>query len=192
MSQEKAEVKMLYRLANGNPIRGRVHGNKKRDSSYAVPLFMFRTSLSGVICLHNLDVLCLPALGTLGHIELNALAFLKRTETVRLDGGVVNEYILTIFPAKKSKTLGIIKPLDCSLFHNVLLLCTELPSECNVEVCVQAVTRTGKNFRSNSTIGLSVARKQNCPTNIVTFVRIPPSSAFCWVLPGIGANCRVF
>jgi hypothetical protein len=40
---------MLYHLAGGNPICGQVHSNKKRDSSYAVPLFMFRTSLSGVI-----------------------------------------------------------------------------------------------------------------------------------------------
>jgi aldehyde:ferredoxin oxidoreductase len=33
-----------------------------------------------------------------------------------------NEIIFAVFAAQKSKTLGVIKPLDCSLFHCVLLL----------------------------------------------------------------------
>src|ERR1035441_1394286 len=84
--------------------------------------------------LDDLDVFCLPALGTLGHIELDALAFLKRTETVRLDGGVMNENVFAIFTAQKTKTLGVIKPLDCALFHDVAPLDTDLPHERNVEV----------------------------------------------------------
>ncbi len=67
--------------------------------------------------LDNLNVFSLPALGALGDVELNALAFLQGTETVRLDGGVMNEDVLTVFTAQKSKTLGIIEPLDCALFH---------------------------------------------------------------------------
>ena len=37
--------------------------------------------------LQGLNVLSLPALGALDYVELNALAFLKRTEAVALDGG---------------------------------------------------------------------------------------------------------
>jgi hypothetical protein len=70
--------------------------------------------------LESLNVLCLPALGALDDIELNALAFLERTEAVRLDGGVMNEYVVTILTADESETLGIVKPLNCSLFHCVV------------------------------------------------------------------------
>jgi hypothetical protein len=72
--------------------------------------------------LDYLHVLCLPALGALGDVELNALAFLKRTEAVRLDGGVMDEDVLAVFAAQKSKSLGVIKPLNCALFHDVFLL----------------------------------------------------------------------
>jgi hypothetical protein len=40
---------------------------------------------------------------------------------------VVDEYVLAVLTAQKSKTLGIIKPLDCACFHCVLLLGTNLP-----------------------------------------------------------------
>ena len=63
------------------------------------------------------DVLCLPAFGTSDQIELNGLAFLKRTETVRLDGTVVNKNVLTIAAADEAVTLGIVEPLNCTLFH---------------------------------------------------------------------------
>ena len=99
-----------------------------------------------MVALDDLNVLSLPALGALGDVELNALAFLKRTETVRLDGSVMDEDVLAVFAAQKSKTLGVVKPFDCSLFHIVLLLCTELPSERNVEVL-----RVGGNAEQAST-----------------------------------------
>jgi hypothetical protein len=92
-----------------------------------------RVSLTGVLThaifarsrrarLDNRDVLSLPALGALGDCELYALAFLKGTETLRLDRGVMDENVLTVVPAQKSKTLSVVKPLDCALFHDVLLL----------------------------------------------------------------------
>lgn len=37
-------------------------------------------------CLENLNVLRLPTLGTALYFEAHRLAFLQRTETVRLDG----------------------------------------------------------------------------------------------------------
>ena len=76
--------------------------------------------------LYNANVLCLPALGALDDVELNGLAFLKRTETVALDGGVMNEYVIAVCAAQKAETLGIVKPFHCSLFHCLFL------SKCNV------------------------------------------------------------
>src|ERR1035441_9314232 len=39
----------------------------------------------------------------------------------------MDEHVLAVFAAQKSKSLGVVKPLDCSLFHCVLLLFTDLP-----------------------------------------------------------------
>jgi hypothetical protein len=97
-------------------------GRQRCRPSLLIPFQLPRGFALGRPELDYLYVLCLPALGALGDIELNALTFLKRTEAVRLDGGVMDEDILAVFAAQKSKTLGVIKPLDCSLFHNVLLL----------------------------------------------------------------------
>jgi len=55
--------------------------------------------------LQNLNVLGLQALGTFGHIELDRLAFLQAAESVRLDRGVMNEYVLARLPRDKAKTL---------------------------------------------------------------------------------------
>jgi hypothetical protein len=46
---------------------------------------------------------------------------------------VMNEDVLTVFTAQKSKTLGIIEPLDCALFHGVAPL-VHFYRERNVEV----------------------------------------------------------
>ena len=67
--------------------------------------------------LESLNVLSLPALGSLDHVELNALTFLKRTEAVALDGRVMHENVVAILTADKSEALGIVKPFYCSLFH---------------------------------------------------------------------------
>ena len=99
-----------------------------------MPSFLILTSNSRPD-LDRLYVLCLPALGPLGHVELDLLAFLKRTEAVCLDGGVMDEDVLAVFTAQKSKSLGVIKPLDCACFHCVMFLCCKLPSERNEEVC---------------------------------------------------------
>src|SRR6478672_4362678 len=77
--------------------------------------------------LERLYVLSLPALGSLHDVELNRLTFLKAAESVRLDGGEVDENVLAILAADKSKTLSVVEPLYCSLFHvtvcSFLLIC---------------------------------------------------------------------
>ena len=85
--------------------------------SFLVSLRTFRPSY-----LDSLNVLSLPALGAFGHGELDLLAFLQRTEAVRLDGGVMDEDVLAVLTAQKSKSLGVIKPLDCACFHCVFPL----------------------------------------------------------------------
>jgi hypothetical protein len=117
----------------------------KRDSLLAVP-FAVPQQVEKRPELDGLDVLCLPALGAFGDVKLNALTFLKRAETARLDGGVVNEYILTIFAAQKSKTLGVIKPLNCSLFHDVAPLLLIYRTNAMWKCLRAAVTVTGKDF----------------------------------------------
>jgi len=71
--------------------------------------------------LQDLNVLSLPALGTLHHVELHGLAFLQAAEAVGLNRGVVNKYIFTVGAAQESKALRIVKPFHCSLFHNLIL-----------------------------------------------------------------------
>jgi len=75
--------------------------------------------------LERLNVLSLPALGSLHDVELNRLPFLKAAESVRLDGGEMDENVLAILAADKTKTLSVVEPLYSSLFHMLLmfLLC---------------------------------------------------------------------
>jgi len=70
--------------------------------------------------LESLNVLSLPALGALYDIELNGLAFLERTETIALNGGVMYENIVACCTAEKSEALGIVEPLYCTLFHDII------------------------------------------------------------------------
>ena len=76
--------------------------------------------------LESLNVLCLPALGALDDVELDALAFLERTEAVALDSGVMHEYILAVGAAQKAETLCVVKPFNNSLFHNSFLVLHEM------------------------------------------------------------------
>jgi hypothetical protein len=76
--------------------------------------------------LNSLNVFSLQSLGSLGHVELDALAFLKALEAARLDGRKVHEDIFAIFAADESKSLSIVEPLNCSLFH-----CVDFPFSIN-------------------------------------------------------------
>src|SRR5450432_3513567 len=79
---------------------------------------------SRAICLDldSLDVLGLPALGTLGHVELHGLAFLQAAEAACLNSGKMYENIFAILTADKAKALGVVKPLHCSLFCHLIFL----------------------------------------------------------------------
>jgi hypothetical protein len=86
----------------------------KRLGRFAEPFQNSRLRLQG------LYVLCLPALRAFYDAELHRLAFLKAAEAaVRLDRREMHEDVFAILTADESETLGIVKPLHCSLFHFV-------------------------------------------------------------------------
>src|SRR5437660_4680247 len=70
-----------------------------------------RPRFQKVVVLHTLDVLSLPALRALNHVELYLLTFLQAAESGRLNRREVYEYILTILAADKPIAFGIVKPL---------------------------------------------------------------------------------
>ena len=72
--------------------------------------------------LQELYVLRLEALGATDHVELDRLAFLEAPETVRLNRRKVHEDVFAILAADKTKSLCVVKPLHCSLFHFVFYL----------------------------------------------------------------------
>jgi hypothetical protein len=47
------------------------------------------------------------------------LTFLQAAKTVCLDGGEMHENVLPILAADKTVALSIVKPLDCSCFHDL-------------------------------------------------------------------------
>ena len=69
--------------------------------------------------LECLDVLGLPALRSLGHVELHGLTLLQAAETARLDRRKMHKNVFAILTADEAVTLGVIKPLYCSLFCHV-------------------------------------------------------------------------
>jgi len=73
--------------------------------------------------LQRTDVLSLPALGSLGYVELHALAFLQAAEAIGLDRGEMHENVFASLPADKAVALGIVKPLYCSLFCHFVAYC---------------------------------------------------------------------
>jgi hypothetical protein len=72
---------------------------------------------SGKPGLEGANLLGLKTLLTLGHRELHALPFGKAAEAIGLNGGVMDENVLTALALDKTKTFGVVKPLHCSLFH---------------------------------------------------------------------------
>jgi hypothetical protein len=73
-----------------------------------------------------LHVLSLQPLGTLRHVELHGLTFLKTLETTRLDCREVHKNILTALTADEAVAFGVVEPLHCSLF-------------CHIDTCVPLI-----------------------------------------------------
>jgi hypothetical protein len=72
-SGKSSIIANYYRSGSG----GKITPNARKGRHGAVPFSLIPNRLEGWLPLDNLDVLSLPALGTLGHVELNALALLQ-------------------------------------------------------------------------------------------------------------------
>jgi hypothetical protein len=70
-------------------------------------------------CLEGGDVRSLQALGAAGNFELNRLPVGQRLVPLRLNGGEVDENVLTGLALDESKSLAGIEPLNCSLFSQL-------------------------------------------------------------------------
>lgn len=55
--------------------------------------------------LEQLNVFCLPTLRAFDYVELHRLTLFQSSKPLRLDGGMMNEDILTILPADEPETL---------------------------------------------------------------------------------------
>jgi hypothetical protein len=72
--------------------------------------------------LQRANVLSLPTLRSLCDFEFHALAFLKTAKSAGLDRREVHKNIFAALPADEAIALGVVKPLDCSLFRHTLLV----------------------------------------------------------------------
>jgi len=71
----------------------------------------------------DLDYVCgLQALGTFIHRELHCLTLAERLEPSFLNGSVVDENIISGGALNETKSLGVVKPLDCTLFSHTFFL----------------------------------------------------------------------
>jgi hypothetical protein len=59
---------------------------------------------------------CLPALRAFGHVKIHRLPFLQALEAAGLDRREMHKDILTVLAADETLALGVVEPLDCSLF----------------------------------------------------------------------------
>src|ERR1700682_3986517 len=84
------------------------------------------------LCLQRTDVLSLPALWPLGHIELHALTLLQAAEAACLDCREVDKYIFAALPADKAVAFGVVKPLYCSLFCHFVTVSFSIDLRCEI------------------------------------------------------------
>jgi hypothetical protein len=65
----------------------------------------------------NRDVGCLRTFGTVGDLELYLIAFVENFVTFPVDGGEVNEDIISLFSGNEPEALLLIKPFDSTFGH---------------------------------------------------------------------------
>src|SRR5262245_11671139 len=84
---------------------------QKRKRGHVAPFFL------------DLDYVCgLQALGTFIHRELHGLTLAERLEPSFLNGSVMDEDIVSGGALDETKSLGVVKPLDCTLFSHTFFL----------------------------------------------------------------------
>ena len=113
----------LYHGGSTSPQAGESHiGGQKNDGPGEPSFWVF--SLRGLffgvtpLC----DVSRLKPFRALDNFEVHVLSFLQGFEALSLDGGEVDENIVTIRLRNESIALRVIEPLHCSFWH-LLISC---------------------------------------------------------------------
>jgi hypothetical protein len=119
-SQYLAQLRVAFRTESSGEVSA-AFGNKNKRRLFEPPFVLVFFGVLEPFKLKNLNVLGLPTLGALGHVELDRLTLLKSAEPVRLNRSVMDKNILTVCAAQKAKPLSIVKPLYCTLFHLFVL-----------------------------------------------------------------------
>ncbi len=65
----------------------------------------------------NHNIRCLGTFRTVGNLELYLIALVKGLKSIPLDGGEVNEDIISIIPGNESKPFLLIKPFYTTFGH---------------------------------------------------------------------------
>jgi hypothetical protein len=81
-----------------------------------IPGASFKVENIFVLAYHD-NICCLQSFRTLGNLELDLIAFIKRFETISLDGGEVNEDIISIVSGNEPEALLLIKPFYFTFGH---------------------------------------------------------------------------
>src|SRR3989339_301186 len=95
--------------------------NKKAPGNVEFP-GVFSRIQAIVIPLYWCNIRRLKTLGPLDDIETYFLIFVESLEPFRVDRGIMNENIRSIFLFNKPETLGFVEPLDLTLCHLTVLL----------------------------------------------------------------------
>jgi hypothetical protein len=93
-------------------LTSRFEKSKKNPGEYP-GFFGFDSRLT----LNSCYVRGLKPFRTLCHVKSYSITFCKGFETFACDCGEMAEYIFATFLLKKSKTLAVIKPFYCSVYH---------------------------------------------------------------------------
>ena len=75
---------------------------------------------------------CLGAFGRIDNVERYILTFGQGFESAVLNVAEMYEYIAAVFASNETKTLGVIEPLYCTIFHD------ELPPSCKLKLTEKA------------------------------------------------------
>jgi hypothetical protein len=152
-----AGLRKGFRIAQ---VRGGSQSNLGRRLSRDLKRSRTASGLDFAICggLSDLYVRGLEAFRAFCDFELNGLAFLQAPVSGALDFALMDEDVaLATCAADKAKSLCVVKPLHCSLFHKHVFLNRDVPWNAIWRSCEQEQARTGNKTRSNPTISFRLA-----------------------------------
>ena len=98
------------KASNSCKIRAKKKGNPSKNEG--LPFSGLLRSLS------DFHIYSMRAFGPLFYVKRYLIAFVERPESVRIDSGMMYEYICTIFLLDKAITLTIVEPFHYTICHS--------------------------------------------------------------------------